>query len=248
MAAFFAVMLFPFRAHDADAVIAAVIGGLFLTAILTQFTVGANIYAVFTFSAFHTESDTVGAVITAVLADGIGTVAAVMAVIAKCIRTVTANSAVGTVFIHAARAFSAFLAHIFRAVTADDSAFLADLGAVAALAAFLAEQIPCTFAAQVTGGAEFVAAVGADLTAVGTKVRAVFASFTAGTDDAALGAKSADHAKAVRACTVNALAALRAKLAVGAIGAFFTAFHADRGTIGASAAAGADHFHTGDTQ
>lgn len=248
MTAFFAVMRLPFRTFDTDTVVTAVIGGLFGTASLTQIAIGADFCAVFTFSALGTEACTVGAVFAAVTADCLGTVTAVMAVMAHRIGAVHADSAVGTVFVHASRAFSAVTAHTFRTVLADNAAFFADIGTVTALVAFFAEQIPCAFTAQVTGSAEFVAAGGADLTAVGAEIGTVFASFSAGTNRGAFPAQSAVHAEAVRTGAVHAFAALRTHLAIGAVGALFTAFHADRRTVGTSAPTGADHSDTGDAK
>ena len=131
----------------------------FFTAIFTKFAVGANVYAVFTFAALHTEPGAVGAVFTAVCAKIIRTVAAIIAVSAHTVGTVNANAAIGTEFIHTSRAFAAIFTHGLRAVCTNNAAFFADFRAVAALIAILAEEVVRTFPADIAGSTEFVRTV-----------------------------------------------------------------------------------------
>ena len=131
----------------------------FFTAIFTKFAVGANVCAVFTFAALHTESGAVGAVFTAVCADVIRTVTAKAAVAAHTVGTVDADAAVGAEFVDTSRAFSAVFTHGLRAVRTDDTAVLADFRTVAAQTAVLAEEVVRAFPADIAGGTEFVRTV-----------------------------------------------------------------------------------------
>ena len=242
--AFRAVMCFPLCALRANSVRASKIFRHFFTAVLAHLAIGTDFHAVFTFAAIHTESGAVIAVFTTVDTDVIRTVTAIVAVTAHDVGTVNANAAVGTKFIHTSRAFAAVLADAFRAVCTDDTAVLTDLRAVAALPAILAEQILCAFPADIAGSTEFVCAVGAFLATVRTDIRTVFASFTAGADNAAVRAQSAGNAETVRTGAVYANSTFRAKFTVGAVQAFFPAFLADYGAVRASAAADTDHVDT----
>ena len=217
--AFCAVMIFPFCAFRTDSVIAAEILCTFGTAFLTQLAIGADFRTVFAFAAFLTESSAVGAVFPAVGTEIVGAVTAVVAVLTHAVGTVDTYAAV-----------------------------LTDLCTITALTAVFTVPTVRTFPTDIAGSAEFIRAGGADLTAFGAKVRAVFASLAAGTDGTAVRAESAVHAEAVRAGAVHAFAAFDTKLTVGAIGAFFTALHTDHSTVRTSAAAGADHLHTGDAE
>ena len=237
-------MCFPFCTLRADSVCASQIFCRFFTAVLAHLAIGADCDAVFTFAAFLTEIGAVRAVFTAVDTDVISTVAAVIAVAAHTVGTVNAFSAVGAEFVDTSRAFAAVLADAFRAVCTDDTAVFTDLRAVAALPAIFAEQVLCAFPADIAGSTEFVTATGTFLFAFGADIRTVFASFTAGADNAAVRAQSAGDTKAVRAGAVYANAALRAKLTVGAVRTFLTAFLADYGAVRASAAADTDHVDT----
>ena len=246
--AFCAVMIFPFCAFRTDSVIAAEILCTFGTAFLTQLAIGADFRTVFAFAAFLTESSAVGAVFPAVGTEIVGAVTAVVAVLTHAVGTVDTYAAVGTEFVNTSGALAALLAHALSAVAADDAAVLTDLCTITALTAVFTVQTVRTFPTDIAGSAEFIRAGGADLTAFGAKVRAVFASLAAGTDGTAVRAESAVHAEAVRAGAVHAFAAFDTKLTVGAIGAFFTALHTDHSTVRTSAAAGADHLHTGDAE
>lgn len=238
------VMGFPFCALRADSVRASKRLCRLYTTILAKLAVGADCDTVFTFAAFLAEVGAVGTVFTAVCAKVIRTVAAIIAVPAHTVGTVNANAAVGTKFIHTSRAFAAVLADAFRAVRTNDAAVFADFRTVAALTAILAEQILCAFPADIAGSTEFVTAIGTFLFAFGADIRTVFASFTAGADNAAVRAQSAGNAETVRTGAVYANSTFRAKFTVGAVQAFFPAFLADYGAVRASAAADTDHVDT----
>ena len=179
-------MCFPLCTLRANSVRASTIFCRFFTAVLAHLAIGADCDAVFTFAAFLTEVGAVRAVFTAVDTDVIGTVTAKVAVTAHDTGTVDANAAVRAEFIHTSRAFAAVLADAFRAVCTDDTAVFTDLSAVAALPAIFAEQVLCTFPTYIAGRTEFVTAIGAFLFAFGTDICTVFASLTAGANDAAI--------------------------------------------------------------
>ena len=214
--AFCAVMIFPFCAFRTDSVIAAEILCTFGTAFLTQLAIGADFRTVFAFAAFLTESSAVGAVFPAVGTEIVGAVTAVVAVLTHAVGTVDTYAAVGTEFVNTSGALAALLAHALSAVAADDAAVLTDLCTITALTAVFTVQTVRTFPTDIAGSAEFIRAGGADLTAFGAKVRAVFASLAAGTDGTAVRAESAVHAEAVRAGAVHAFAAFDTKLTVRA--------------------------------
>ena len=237
-------MCFPFCALRADSVRASKIFCRFFTTVLAHLAIGADCDAVFTFAAFLAEVGAVGAVFTAVGTDVICTVTAIAAVPAHDTGTVDANAAVRAEFIHTSRAFAAILADAFRTVCTDDTAVFTDLRAVAALPAIFAEQILCAFPADIAGSTEFVTAIGTFLFAFGADIRTVFASFTAGADNAAVRAQSAGNAETVRTGAVYANSTFRAKFTVGAVQALFPAFLADYGAVRASAAADTDHVDT----
>jgi len=236
-------MAFPGVTFGADTVAATEFRRSFCTAILAQPAIGAYLHAVLAFFALRAELGTVGAVFTAVNADVIGTVAAVIAVAAHAVGTVNADAAVGTEFINTSGAFAALLAHALGTVGTDGAAVIAYFRAFAALITILAEDILRTFTANIAGHTEFVRAVGAFFAAVRTEIRTVFASLAARADNAAVRAESAVYAEAVRTRTVNALAAFRAHLTVGAVRAFFVTIRAYGGTVGAALSAGAHRLH-----
>jgi len=95
-------MAFPLFTFGADTVSTAEILRTFCTAILTQLTVEADFHAVFAFSALRTESGAVGAVFSAVAAEVVVAITAVMAVLTHRIGTVHADAAVGTECINTA--------------------------------------------------------------------------------------------------------------------------------------------------
>ena len=152
-------MCFPLCALRADSVLASQIFCRFLAAIFAKRAVGANCDTVFTFAAFHTESGAVGAVFTAVCAEVIRTVAAIIAIPAHTVGTVNADAAVRTEFVYTSRAFSAVVTYGLRAVRTNDAAVFADLRTFSALIAVLAEQILRTFAANIAGRTKFVRTV-----------------------------------------------------------------------------------------
>ncbi len=160
---------------------------------------------------------TIRTVFAAVNADVIGTVSAIIAVAAHYVGAVNTHTAIGTEFVHASGALAATFADIFGAVSANSAAVLAYLSATAALIAVLAEQTINAFTADIAGSAEFVKAVGTFFTTIRTEICAVFASLTAGTDDAAVRAESAGHTEAVRSGAVNAFAAFRTHFSVSAV-------------------------------
>lgn len=241
-------MAFPFCALDTDPVIASHVFCRFCTAIHARLTIGTYLNTVSAFAAGIAEICTVRAEFTAFCTKVICAVPAIIAVPAHAVGTVKTNAAIGAEFVRAAGAFSAFFADIFGTVGTNNAAVLANLRTVAALIAVLTEQLVGAFTADITGSAEFVAAVGAFLAAFGAKIGAVFASFPARADNAAIRAEAAVYAEAVRAGAIHAFAAFRAHFSVGAVRAFFTALHTDGGTVCTALTAGADHLDTGDTE
>lgn len=239
-----AVMCFPFCTFDTDAMIASKSLRRLRTTICAQRTVGANFNTVFTLAAFFTAINTVGTVFSAVRANVIRTISAVIAVTTHAVGAVNACPTVRAKFIDASGTFTAVITNALRAVCADSAAVLADFRAFAAQIALLAEKIVRTFPTDVAGNAELVTTCRADLSAVRAEIGAVFAALAAGTYHSAVPAKSAGQAKAVRIGAVNAFAALCTKLSVRAVRAFLTAFLANDGTVRASAAANANHLHT----
>lgn len=186
MAAFAAVMIFPFCAFGTNIMFASQICCRFCTAVLAQLAVGTDGNTVFTFHAFFTNVRTICAVFTAIDADVIHTVTAIITVTAHHIGTVDADAAVGAIFVNATRTLAAFFADIFHAVGANGTAVLTHLHTVAALIAVLAENIIRAFTTNIAGGAELVCAVGAFITAIRTQIRTVFATLTAGTYHSAI--------------------------------------------------------------
>ena len=210
-------MVFPLCAFRTDFMIASHVRCCFRTAIHAHFAIRTDIHAIFTPTALITSVCTVRAVFPAVYADVIRTVTAIIAVTAHTVGTVDADAAIGTEFVHASGAFAAVGTDTLRTVRTDGTALLTDLRAVAALIAVLTEDIVRAIPADIAGCTEFIITIGAFFIALGAEIGTVFASLAAGTDDAAVGAESAGNAEAVRASTVNACAAFRTKVTLGAV-------------------------------
>ena len=162
--------------------------------------------------------------------------------------TIPTGAAFGTQLIRCAiRAFFAalladHLSALIASVAADTKIFhaidtFAALGAkvaagtVKAALALAAKLIVCTVLAFFAASLTDYSTVGASVAAVADKIHAVFA-------EPALGAVVSLTADAVKADI-----ALGTKLSLRAVGAFFAAFLADIGTVGASVAVIADKIH-----
>lgn len=243
--AFAAVVVFPLCAFRAYAMFTAQIQCRFCAARLAQLAIRTDGNAVFALDAGFTDGCTIPAILAAVNADVFHTVTAIIAVTAHDIGAVDADAAIWAELVYTAGALAASFANIFCAVGTNDTAVLAHRHTIATLITVLTEDIPCAFTADVTGGTEFIRAIGALFIAIRTKVRTVFAALAAGTYQSAIRAQTAVYAEAVRTGTINALAAFHAHLSVRAFAALFAAFRTDLRTVGAAlTAAKADVIHT----
>jgi len=217
VAAFGTVVGFPFCTFRTDCVIASHVRCRIRTAILAQCTVIAYPDTVFTLAARIARHRTVRAVFTAVPADIVCAVAAVIAVAAHTVCAVHTDSAFGTEFIHTSGALAAIFADVFCTVGADRAAVLTNYHTVTTLIARLAEDVACTFTADIAGCAKIVAAAGAFFIAVRAEICAVFTALSTEADYSAVGTQSADDAEAIRSDTVNARTAFGAHFSFRAV-------------------------------
>ena len=228
--AFRAEMRSPFCAFRTESVFTSQIRCSFRTAIPAVVTVRAHLSTILTFSARITAVRAIGAVFSAVCADIIRAVTAIIAVAAHGVGTVYANAAIGAEFIQTAGALAAIFTDAFRTVDTDSAAVITYLRAAAALTAIFTEYIARTVTADIAGRAEIITAIGAFFPTVRTKIRTVFTALTARTHASAVRAEAAVEAEAVRTGTVGTFAAFNAQLSVGALIAVLTAIGAYSGT------------------
>lgn len=191
-------MSFPFGTFNTNAVVTAHTLCGCGTALLTHFTVGAYFNAVFTGLAFGTHRHTIRAILSAGITYSIGTFGAVITFTAHCVGTVTADSAIGTVFIGTARAFATALTGAFGTVGADRTAFLTYVGTVTALLTVLAPELVGTVTAYITRSAKFIGTGGAFFCALGTYIGAVFTALSADAGYGTVTAKITSRTKAIR--------------------------------------------------
>ena len=237
MIALGAVVALPFVTFNANSVVASVIERQLGTAILAHITVGAAIGAVFAFAAFGTYRSAVCAQLTAIRAEIVNAIGAIMAVIAHLIGTIYTLAAVGTIFIRAIAASLAILAPIFGTIVANKSAVGADIGTAYAFLAILA---PCiltgAFAAKSAVGAEFVGTRAALFAAIGTHIGAVFTSLAAHAGNGTVSANSTSRAESICIGAIAAKSAIGAEL-IRTVGALLAAFHTYVRTVCTSLAA-----------
>lgn len=238
-----AVVFSPRITFHTDSMTAAKVLCFFGTACFTQLTVITSIGAALAGDTFFTQISAVCTNISAVCADRLRTVAAVMTVLTHCIGTIDADTAVRTEFIDTAGTFSAVRTNVFAAVLTDNTALLTDFGTISAQAAILAEAVRFSaFDADITGSTEFVAAIGAFLLAFRANIRTLLTTLSTRANKATITAQAAIYTKSIGVGTIAASTTVLTNF-IRAVGTGFSAFRADVGTVGAAASAGADHIH-----